>query len=417
MKNRIGKIILASALLIGGTLPSIGVTKEEMEEARTIAAIVYLRNANNGSDYLNNVSAKTLAELEGKLKDTEKANLATFKSVGMPGDYASWDKSKLVEYWSGTFYSNPEIKKLASLGYARNMTKQRLQAMKVYEPTAAAEETPAPAEENKDENIAEENDPNASLANPMMEENVDDSEAYLKAKEDSIAAANKSNDEASDLIDDGGHTLLYVIILVVLVALMAALVFYATKVFKRQNEEAEEARRQAKIEGMDDDERRRMQAKIDELERSNNDYRNHITTLEERKPEPAPAPVAAPVEKEVIDDRRAQAAPARRPARKIYLGRANSAGMFVRAEKELNPDQSVFRLVSTDGITGTFSVVTDVEVQDRILEDPQAALEYACVCDDYDTVDRTEINTDRNGTAVFESGRWRVLRKAHISLI
>jgi hypothetical protein len=123
------------------------------------------------------------------------------------------------------------------------------------------------------------------------------------------------------------------------------------------------------------------------------------------------------VEKEVIDERRANAAPPRRPARKIYLGRANSAGMFVRAEKELNPDQSVFRLVSTDGITGTFSVVTDIEVQDRILEDPQAALEYACVCDDYDTVDRTEINTDRNGTAVFESGRWRVLRKAHISLI
>jgi hypothetical protein len=90
--------------------------------------------------------------------------------------------------------------------------------------------------------------------------------------------------------------------------------------------------------------------------------------------------------------------------------------MFVRAEKEINKDKTVFRLVSKDGITGTFAVVDDYEVQDRILDDPENELGNACFCDDFDNTDRTEIITERNGTAIFESGRWRVLRKAHITL-
>jgi hypothetical protein len=427
-----------------------------MEEARTIAAIVYLRNANNGSDYLDNVSAKSLSQLEGKLKDTEKKNLATFKSVAMPSDYASWDKAKLVEYWSSTFYSNSEIKKIQSVGFARNTTKRRIEAMNIAAPTAEAQEQPTAeenaAEENKEEETSEQGDTN--LESPIMEETATDTEEQLKAQEDSIANLNKGVDADSVLIGEESHTWLYVIILIILVAAMAGLIIYASKVFKRQNDDYEKTKREKESDGFDREESERekqaMQAQIAELQRAANDYRTHLSSVKneletERQRTAAlqnsgaqPQPAAQPVETAPrtapqvisatqdapINTRRQTAQPAPQPARRadkkegrtIYLGRANNTGMFVRAEKELNKEKTVFKLVSQDGITGTFSVVNDYEIQDRILDDPETELANACFCDDFDNTDRTEILTDRNGTAIFESGRWRVLRKAHISL-
>lgn len=117
---------------------------------------------------------------------------------------------------------------------------------------------------------------------------------------------------------------------------------------------------------------------------------------------------------------RQEAAPAprrRRPAQsEIYLGRVNARGLFVRADREFVADKSVFRLVTSDGLTGSYRVVEDPAMQDRMLDDPEEYLAGGCVAKDIDNTDgMMEIITESAGTALFEEGCWRVLRKAKIS--
>ncbi|MDE7402106.1 MAG: hypothetical protein K2M87_01690, partial [Muribaculaceae bacterium] len=92
--------ILFILIAVAAAIPVSAVTDREMEEARAITAKAYLRYANNGSGYLDEITAKSMSELESKLKAKEKENLAAFKSVKVPSDYASWDKEKLVEFWA-----------------------------------------------------------------------------------------------------------------------------------------------------------------------------------------------------------------------------------------------------------------------------------------------------------------------------
>jgi len=75
------------------------VTDKEMEQARTIAAKAYLRFANDGSGYLDDVNATSMTELRKSLKKKEVENLAAFTAIKTPSDYASWDKDKLISYW------------------------------------------------------------------------------------------------------------------------------------------------------------------------------------------------------------------------------------------------------------------------------------------------------------------------------
>ena len=49
-----------------------GVSQKEMEQARTIAAKAYLRYANDGSGYLDDLNPTTMQELEASLKSKEK---------------------------------------------------------------------------------------------------------------------------------------------------------------------------------------------------------------------------------------------------------------------------------------------------------------------------------------------------------
>lgn len=70
-----------------------------MEQARTIAAKAYLRFANDGSGYLDDVKATSMTELRKSLKKKEVENLAAFTAIKTPSDYASWDKDKLISYW------------------------------------------------------------------------------------------------------------------------------------------------------------------------------------------------------------------------------------------------------------------------------------------------------------------------------
>ena len=98
------KIVLTSLCCLALSIPALAVTDKEMDEARALTAKAYLRYVNNGSDYLDNLNPKSMAELTAKLKTKEKENIKAFNAVKTPTDYASWDKDRLVQYWSSDFF-------------------------------------------------------------------------------------------------------------------------------------------------------------------------------------------------------------------------------------------------------------------------------------------------------------------------
>ena len=120
--------------------------------------------------------------------------------------------------------------------------------------------------------------------------------------------------------------------------------------------------------------------------------------------QPAPAPVRpkpAPVQEEILHV--------------IYLGRANSRGIFVRADRRLSPGNTIYRLDTEDGLVGTFHVVDNPAVMAIALEHPLEMLSGGCSAIDIeDTVGATSIVTESSGTAIFENGYWKVLRKSSI---
>ncbi len=128
-KSRLISAVTAFLLAI----PCIfAVTDAEMEQARVIATQCYLRYANNGSGYLDDIHPKTMKELESKLKAKEKENIKAFNAIRIPADYASWDKKKLVEYWAATAFNSGGL--LAEGKAARSRVRARINAMNVSAP-------------------------------------------------------------------------------------------------------------------------------------------------------------------------------------------------------------------------------------------------------------------------------------------
>lgn len=438
---------IAAALMLLAATDASAVTQKEMEQARAATARIFLRNANNGADYLDNINATTMAELEGKLHQREKDNLKTFNSVAMPRDYAGWDKEKLVTYWSETFYSQPAISGvIKSLGFAKKQTKMQLSKMSVSAPSENPAGTAADAATEPDQQPATGiEQPFADADDPVAAKQ--DEEARLQATADSIAAlqAEGAEQAANDSGGDGS-TWIYVGVLCVLVALVVALIIYATRTSKKNNkparddddddstdpEEERESRRESMHDSRMEEELRSLTAENAELRRAVEDYKFHLNSLkaeleaEKRRvtmlrTERAAAN-AQSAERERVQTEPAAAAPRvkgtpERLRRNIFLGRANRDGIFLRAEREVNLDQSLFRLVSNDGVTGTFTVIEEPEVEARIMADPDGTLAYSCILTDRDTFGRESVVTERPGTAVFESGRWRVLRKAQVKLV
>lgn len=440
--------LLAGAVMILG-LPAgmLAVTPEEMEEARTITARIYLRCANDGSDYLDKVSARTMDELEGKLKSKEKENLAIFKSFGVPADYASWTKDDLVKYWSGTFYANPQVK-LEARGFARKKTEKALMAMKVKDPSDV--ERPKPVEVAADSVL-----PDAVTTVPVGEQST---QAVL----DTLAGTMQPV-EAEKTSDEGSGNTFYIVLLCVLVALVVALIIYAARMFKRQSDSEDDdsegdggsscqpasnvnvtiaapaAHAVADMNQPVAREVESLRAENAELRRAINDYKHHLNYVKSENTElhgqvrelraeleqsrQAAAATCMPERyphQEADTGVYAEEEPVKRPAGKgktLYLGRANEDGMFVRAERELNPAHSIFRLVSTDGITGTFTVLESPAVESRIMADARQALRGGCDCDFSEVRGCTGVETLRGGTAVFDQGRWKVLRRAQVRFV
>ena len=137
VRGHLGRL-LALCILMGSVLGAMAVTKEEMEKARVIAAKNYIRYANNMSGYLDEANPQSMTELEALLKnETDKKSFQQFKSCPIPSDYPSWDKEKLVEYWSQTFFNENRSNlnaMAANNGEAKLKIKRAIQAMKVSPP-------------------------------------------------------------------------------------------------------------------------------------------------------------------------------------------------------------------------------------------------------------------------------------------
>ena len=424
--NRIIAGMLTLAAMMGSAVECKAVSDREMEEARTIAAKAYLRYANNGSGYLDEVNARSISELQKSLKAKEKENIKAFLAIPVPKDYATWDKTRLVEYWGSTAFKAAGL--IEEGKGARPRVRKQIMAMSVSAPSAAAP-AEAPAEAAPAEASVAEQSAEAAATDPAAQQA--DILADQKAIEDDAKnAAPESQNSGSNA------TWIYVVILCVLIGVVVWLVTFAAKVMNRQpdaagknDDEAEEVRAKArqaiasykeKLAAHEDVERE-LKAREQEHVRREQQLLARIADLEEklrkaetrsyREAAPAPAPVQpapapvrpkpAPVQEEILHV--------------IYLGRANSRGIFVRADRRLSPGNTIYRLDTEDGLVGTFHVVDNPAVTAIALEHPLEMLSGGCSAIDIeDTVGATSIVTESSGTAIFENGYWKVLRKSSI---
>lgn len=426
--------LIAFALLLAA-IPAMAVTEKEMEQARTITALCYLRYANNGSGYLDDVKATTMADLEKKLKSKEKENLKAFKAVSVPADYASWDKAKLVKYWSDTFFTSPNL--LAQGKAARSRVRSRVGAMSVSAPKEAdsQEKTSghAPLAAADSAGITTMSGPDAqtdATARAMLQK------ADAEQKADSLAEMESASEAASVKEEGSSSTWIYIVILCILVIAVIWLVVYASNALKHRSEADPDPEYQERAQLADERELERLRekftnalaAKNDELaqqtERAESlaveaaESRRMLQSLREenerlqaeldslrqrREQTPASAPVQA-------------SRPERKGVRTIFLGRVNARGIFLRADRNFNPACDVYRLETSDGISGTFYVVDDAILAEMALLDARQMLEGGCMGVNFsNTEGYMRIETVAPGTAVFESGCWKVSRKARIA--
>lgn len=465
MKRLIYIIALILAAAATGTMQAV--TDKEMEQARVIATQAYLRYANDGSGYLDDLHPKTMAELERSLKPKEKENIKAFKAISLPGDYKSWDKTKLVDFWTKAFSTKGLIDK-GRIG--RKRAGSRINAMTIAapaKPEAPKEEKATPASSPEKNGVQATTEAKSPATTPAVSPTPADSMA---------AAANEAELKAMQALEEEdpinkaqNHTWIYTLILIILVGVVVALVIFASNVMKKNgarpamqpadavpSEIPPTDQRAAAMEANSlrekfaarltekNKEVAALNRKVEELASANSALQGKVETLTSenatlrarlsdalrKEAELEKAVSLATVQPAVAQHDTAPAQPSRQtapqassqqptrqgtPLRTIYLGRANSKGIFVRADRSLNVGNSVFRLDTTDGYAGSFRVVDDPTVWDMAMLTPRESLAGACVSPDLDNTDGKEkIVNDSSGTAVFEGGCWKVIRKAKI---
>lgn len=493
MKRIFAFVTLLAAFAAG----SRAVTPEELEQARTHAAIVYLRNANPGSDYLDKVSVGSRSALRAKLRnDKDRDNLELFnRKLPSTSGYESWDKEKLSDYAQKAVSAPGNYQ---STGFARSQVKKRISAMAVKAPSGTArpaDDTQArqPEEQPAEEPVAVQAPADsvpAAVLPDAMDTRQAEADSALSAAEDSLMAQQPQQQEVAS----SGSNTVYIVILCILVALVVVLVVYAARYFSRQEKEkrgeerfvsggeersvsgrpdplsapATPSRPTERREDRDTHRRSRVEPELEpddnpqrvieslraenrELRRACEEYKYHINYLKSEKEKAdadrartgattalgpqaraeEPAPVVTlndrytqrreqqhPGIGQAGPARHTETQPAPRPGQRIiYLGRANREGMFVRAERSLNPQHSLFRLQTTDNVSGTYTVADDPEVASRVLANPDLLMAVSCELEDTDTYGKESVDTVTPGTAIFEGGRWRVLRPALIRFI
>lgn len=437
------KILLSALLLTGIVAPASAVTDKEMEQARAITAQAYLRYANDGSGYLDEFRATSMQELESKLKSREKENLKAFKSVKVPTDYASWDKAKLVEFWSATFFSSPALIDKGKM--AKGRVRSRLQAMTVADPKKEAapekkEASPKPEEKPAAQETQPAETPAAADDSPSASAAIEEQEAILAEQQQIEADIEAENQAETVKTRRSENTWIYIAALLVLVAVVVVLVVFAAKTMKHQSE-----RLPVPADDDDDDDQRReddssqiealkqkaiesealttqQSGRIMELERENGRLKQRVSELTAEiaslrqqlaKASQVHQPIR-PERKETAKPTRVTPEPRTQPEmpKEIYLGRVNPRGIFVRADRKFSPGNTIYRLDTSDGIVGTFRIVDNPTVHEMILMDPNTLLAAGCSIVNPEEVEiARSVVTDKAGTAIFEDGYWKVLRK------
>ena len=468
----IWKIFLI-AVALAAAMPSFAVTDKEMEQARAMAAKHYLRYANNGSDYLDKLNPSSIGELSKSLKTKEQENLKSFNAVAVPKDYASWDKQKLVDYWSNTFFKSPGLKEDGKK--CLSVLKKNLNKMNVAAPTAKVEPTKPAAEQAK---------PAAEAAKPAAEKeaaktadakaskpqaaqtipNGNPSEAEIEKEINEAANAVAQAQADAGLADEqpkkSSNTGWYVGILIVLVGVVIWLVVYASKSMKETGatladhkageKEIRDAKRAAKEEQnkmreqyansltAKNDEIKQLKARCDALEgeldaakRELASTRHELAALRQTRQQPS-AREDAPTRKATASQRAVPDSAPSAPQAKtpqaaarpnglppvVFLGYVNQKGLFVKASRTLNVESSVYRMDIPDGHHGLFRVVNDPDVLERVLDNPQQWLGEGCVIDNPEDTDiATEIVTLQPGEALFADNSCRVVKKARIKFV
>lgn len=429
------RFIIALITILSFALPSWPITEKEMEQARVIAAKAYLRYANDGSGYLDDIKASTMSELQSKLKPKELENLKTFNSVKVPSDYSSWDKSKLTEFWGSTFFTSPN---LADKGKQAKSTVRR----RIAELLVDDKKVETPAEEEKP---AEETEPAPTESEPVAPTATVEKPDTTQLLADQQAVADDAAN-SQELKKDNGETWIFTIILIVLIGVVIWLVVFAANIMKRQGQEKsnsdnydsdpqpEKPRRRESAAAQpvsmpvaaNNEIERELREQVRLLDEENAQLRRQLRTANEEATrlhtelENARALLAnnARQQSQATPARtsEASAAPARNMPNVVYLGRVNRDGIFVRADRRITPGATIYRLDTRDGLVGTFHVVDEPEIVDFALTNPAEYLGHGCASNEdlLDTHGVSRIITDNAGTALFEEGRWKVLRKSRI---
>ena len=390
-----------------------GVTREEMEQARTITAQAFLRYMNNGSDYLDKLDPVKVSDLKNSLKTKEKENIKIFESIEYPKIevYSQWSKDDLLKYWGTDFWNDSRIP--AHCKGARVRVKSKIGAMNVGAEAIKSQETTATLAEA--DNAASE--AQRVLDSIKMADSIATEAAILEASNDmvqedfasdSIAAEESAIEEEETVKSKSSPTLIYSLILIVLVVIIAALIIYAVKGIQKSGKQDVKRDKNDETDSADEE-----------------DDNNHIykETLDEKDREIAS--LKAEIDRlnnvilrmnDRISDAISEISPNQRPSRTIYLAYANSKNVFVRADSVYNEDYSIFKLVTSDGITGSFSVIDNPIANKLALSLPISILKNSCQSEDmhHDNWCK-QIITENAGTAIFENGRWIVKRKADIN--
>lgn len=421
---KIYSFYLKTILLIGGLLlPLAGwsVTQKEMDQARTIAAKAYIRYANDGSGYLDDLNPTTMEELEAVLKPKEKENIKAFKAIPVPTDYKDWNKEKLVEYWAVTAFQNKGLLEKGRGGRIR--ARAQINKMTIEPP--------------KPENVASSSVPPQSQAtqspqssSPSVSVMPDSTLAQLNNVAANEIAAYDEEEADINLEKADNYTWVYIMILAILVAIVVALVVYASKVMSKPSNKIinDEPNRYSAPDNSETIERLEsnlsdkeveiamLKKKLEAASKQNIELKNKIESLSSeisilRSATKAPSHTEPSKNETHVDS-----LPKPKPAlRSIYLGRANIRGIFIRADRTLNVGNSVFVLETSDGFSGSFKVADSPAVWELALSNPKEYLSTACTGYNLDNPgDATRIVTESSGTAVFEGGCWRVIRKAKI---
>lgn len=410
MKLRIFLSLIVSVVV---TSSAWGVTREEMEQARAITAQAFLRYMNNGSDYLDKLDPVKVSDLKNSLKTKEKENIKIFESIEYPKIevYSQWSKDDLLKYWGTDFWNDSRIP--AHCKGARVRVKSKIGAMNVGAEAIKSQETTATLAEA--DNAASE--AQRVLDSITRADSIAAEEAILEASNDvvqedfasdSIAAEESAIEEEETVKSKSSPTLIYSLILIVLVVIIAALIVYAVKGIQKSGKQ---------------DVKRDKNEETDSADEEDDDNHIYKETLDEKDREIAS--LKAEIDRlnnvilrmnDRISDAISEISPNQRPTRTIYLAYANSKNVFVRADSVYNEDYSIFKLVTSDGITGSFSVIDNPIAIKLALSLPISILKNSCQSEDmhHDNWCK-QIITENAGTAIFENGRWIVKRKADIN--